>query len=143
MSTDTYYIIFSFPILSRCKILWGTTSCRLRYIALYVIVSKRIQSPIEHYKMNLFLKIVKGWKSLTIFTKSSILDVWLGSPYPSVVNSTLSFKTIDVIKISYEELARFGLKKCTDICIGRAWQYINYFWDCACFFTCIRGFNDP
>ena len=30
-----------------------------------------------------FAKIVNGWEKLTIFPKSSILDVWLGSEYVS------------------------------------------------------------
>ena len=29
--------------------------------------------------MRRFAKIANGWKPLNIFTKSSILDVWLGS----------------------------------------------------------------
>ena len=33
------------------------------------------------YKMELFAKLVKGWKPLTIFAKSFILDVWQGSEY--------------------------------------------------------------
>ena len=32
-------------------------------------------------KMQLFVKIVNGWKLLTIFLKSSIRNVWLGSGY--------------------------------------------------------------
>ena len=39
--------------------------------------------PSQVSKMDLFAKIVKGWKSLTIFAKSSILDVCLGSEYTS------------------------------------------------------------
>ena len=34
-------------------------------------------------KMELFAKIVNGWKPLFIFTKGSILDLWLGSEYTS------------------------------------------------------------
>ena len=33
--------------------------------------------------MKLFVKIVYGWKPLTIFAKSFILDVWIGSEYNS------------------------------------------------------------
>ena len=36
--------------------------------------------------MELFMEIVNGWKLLTIFAKSSILDIWLGSEYASVYN---------------------------------------------------------
>ena len=35
-------------------------------------------------KMELFVKIVNGIKSLTIFTKGFILDVWMGFKYTSV-----------------------------------------------------------
>ena len=35
--------------------------------------------PCQTSKMELFLKIINGRKPLTIFAKSSILDVWLGS----------------------------------------------------------------
>ena len=34
-------------------------------------------------KMALFAKIFNSWKSLTIYAKSSILDVWLSSEYAS------------------------------------------------------------
>ena len=46
--------------------------------------------------MNIFAKIVKDWKALTIFTKSSILDVWLGSQsaYAFDVNITMFMKSI-------------------------------------------------
>ena len=32
-------------------------------------------------KIELYVKMVNSWKSLTIFAKNSILDVWLGSEY--------------------------------------------------------------
>ena len=35
-------------------------------------------------KMELFVKIVNGIKSLTIFTKAFILDIWMGFKYISV-----------------------------------------------------------
>ena len=35
-------------------------------------------------KMELFVKIVNAIKSLTIFTKGFILDVWMGFKYTSV-----------------------------------------------------------
>ena len=37
--------------------------------------------PYQKSKMVRFAKIVNGLKLLTIFAKSSILDVWLGSEY--------------------------------------------------------------
>ena len=36
--------------------------------------------PIEAFKMEIFAKIVCEFKSLTVFLKISILDVWLGFP---------------------------------------------------------------
>ena len=41
--------------------------------------------PSQTCKMALFAKIVNGWKTLNIFAKSSILDVWLGSECASVL----------------------------------------------------------
>ena len=35
--------------------------------------------------MELFAKMVNGLKLLTVFTKSSILDVWQGSEYDSII----------------------------------------------------------
>ena len=35
-------------------------------------------------KMDLFMKIIHGWEPFTIFAKTSILDVWLGSEYATV-----------------------------------------------------------
>ena len=32
-------------------------------------------------RVELFAKIIKGWKPLNIFTERSILDVWQGSEY--------------------------------------------------------------
>ena len=43
-------------------------------------------------QMELFTKIVKHWKSLIIFAKISILDVWQGSEYAS----ELAFKVNDI-----------------------------------------------
>ena len=39
--------------------------------------------PSEASKMEVFAKIVSNWKPLTVFIKSSMLDVWLGSEYAS------------------------------------------------------------
>ena len=37
------------------------------------------QNLVKYLEMKLFAKIVNNWKPLTIFAKSFILDVWLGS----------------------------------------------------------------
>ena len=43
--------------------------------------------PFEISKMELFADIGNGWKPLTSFTRSSILDVYQGSEYVSVTIS--------------------------------------------------------
>ena len=40
-------------------------------------------------KMKFFAKTVNGWKSVTIFAKSSILDVLVGSGYSSASGSII------------------------------------------------------
>ena len=47
-----------------------------------------IHKTIEAYqtsKMELFVKIVDGWRPLAIFAKSTIVDIWQGSEYASRV----------------------------------------------------------
>ena len=48
---------------------------------------------IQRSKMELFAEIVNGFKSLTLFAKNSIVDVWLGSKYASEM--TLSRDSIN------------------------------------------------
>ena len=43
------------------------------------------------FKIELFAKIVDGWKSLTIFKKSSILDARLGFEYASINYNIIVF----------------------------------------------------
>ena len=50
--------------------------------------------PGETSKMELFVKIVNNIKLLTIFTKSSILDIWMGSKYTSVFWKYLKVKDL-------------------------------------------------
>ena len=45
-------------------------------------------------RMDFFAKIVNGWKLLTIFAKSSVLDVWLGSEHASVNLNLIFFFVI-------------------------------------------------
>ena len=42
--------------------------------------------PLQTSKLELFAKIVNGFKPLTVFSKSSILDVSSGSKYASGYN---------------------------------------------------------
>ena len=43
--------------------------------------SEAHSEPNQTSNMDLFAKIVFGWKALTIFAKNSIQDIWLGSEY--------------------------------------------------------------
>ena len=45
--------------------------------------------------MKRFAEIVNGWESLTIFAKSSLLGVWLGSEYASLLEVPITI----VVKI--------------------------------------------
>ena len=42
-------------------------------------ITEMYLEPTQLSKMQLFAKIVKGFQDITIFRKTSILDVWLGS----------------------------------------------------------------
>ena len=50
----------------------------------YVLKVEVSSEPNQALKMELFVKIVNDKKLLTIFAKSSILNVWLGSNAPLV-----------------------------------------------------------
>ena len=61
--------------------------------------------PSQTSKMDLFAKLVNVSKSLTIFAKSSILDVWQGPEYAPGIQkkkktSVKSVETISTIKLS-------------------------------------------
>ena len=49
--------------------------------------------------MEFFAEIVNRWKSFTFFVKHSILDVWQGSEYASVICYSLFVKIEDANKI--------------------------------------------
>ena len=52
-------------------------------------------------KMKRFAKIVNNWKPLTFFAKRSILDVWQGSEYTSVIfsdSSSFAYGTNNMVK---------------------------------------------
>ena len=46
--------------------------------------------------MELFVKIANGWKSLTIFMKTFILDAWQGSEYASP--EYITFVEMNILK---------------------------------------------
>ena len=47
-------------------------------------MSEAYSEPCQKPKMELFVKKVNGIKTLNVFEKSSILDVWQGFEYASV-----------------------------------------------------------
>ena len=51
---------------------------------------RRIQNPVEHVRWSFFAKIVNSFQPLTIFVKSSILDVRLGFEYASDILTKLA-----------------------------------------------------
>ena len=55
------------------------------WISAIVITEYRdaFTEPYQTCKMKLFVMIVNGWKSLTVFARSSTWDVWQGSEYIS------------------------------------------------------------
>ena len=47
----------------------------------FLIISEAYSEPNQISKLNLFVKLVYGFKTLTSFVKSFVLDVILGSEY--------------------------------------------------------------
>ena len=76
--------------LSRKKyfVIWPTESC---------------SEPSQTSKMKLFAKTVKSQKPWTNFTKSSILDVWLGFEYASEFYNTIPLRKLHRIIFSHIE----------------------------------------
>ena len=50
-----------------------------------IFITKSYSEPCQTPNMECFVKIVNSYRSLTISTKCSILDVWQGSKYASVL----------------------------------------------------------
>ena len=73
--------------------IWGQMGWRSSHtVALcmkffHLRVPEAYSEPSQTYKMVYFVKTVNSWKPLTIFPKSSILDVWLGSKYSVPLDS--------------------------------------------------------
>ena len=60
-----------------------------------VFVTQKNKAYSETYqtpKMELFVKIVDGWRPIAIFAKSSIWDAWQGSEYASRVTWFVCFR---------------------------------------------------
>ena len=63
----------------------------LDWLATLNAFSEAYSEPSQTSKMELFVKIINGWKPLTFLTKSSILDVRPGFDYASTFFSGLDF----------------------------------------------------
>ena len=67
------------------KLITSLTKPFLWFVSLFLQILVRRRRDLAYAeqsqasKMELLPKIVIGWKPLTIFAKSSVLDVWLGS----------------------------------------------------------------
>ena len=54
----------------------------------FFLKSQVYNETIQTSKIELFVKLVNGWKPLIIFAKRFILDIWLGSEYASDSRNT-------------------------------------------------------
>ena len=82
VSTKTFSIVK----LAKLKLLIPCTNstCEIALSKVRLGCSEAYLEPSEISKMDLFVKIVMSFQPVTIFAKSSILDVLLGSKYASV-----------------------------------------------------------
>ena len=69
-----------FPMILNNSELWGIAK---RHGKNWTLNSEAYSKPCQISKMELYLKIVKSFYMLTIFSKCYILDVWQGSEYIS------------------------------------------------------------
>ena len=70
-------------------------------------------NPVKHIWWNFYRE---NTKPLSIFTKSSIVDAWLGSKYASAFSKTLQtfsfFKVFDIIKLLKSVISLKELRNC-------------------------------
>ena len=62
-------------VSAKC-LLYVNLQSYLNYVCSHI--QRRIQNPAKHLRWRAFEKNVNSWKSLTIFTKIYIIDVWQG-----------------------------------------------------------------
>ena len=56
-------------------------------------ISRGIQKPIKRLKRSFFAEMINGLQPFTIFAKSSILDIWLGSKlFKKVLSQKIKFR---------------------------------------------------
>ena len=83
------------------------------------VTAKTYLEPRQISKMELFEKLVNGFQLLTIFIKSSILDVWQGSEYASELehehfeakDQVKKIRTLNLNKISVNKKDYFFVQR--------------------------------
>ena len=84
----TYFTTFSNVFINdfeQVNVSWVMIKIKLRLFLTILLVQKAeaYLKSCQTSRMELLVKIVNGWKPLSIFAKSSILDVWHGFEYAS------------------------------------------------------------
>ena len=81
--------------------------------------------PCQTPKIELFVKIVSGWKLLTIFAKSFILDIWRGSEYASDPNEWLKKVQIRIYMQSYQMWSYIKAIQINTVINNKTWNIIK------------------
>ena len=81
--------------------------------------------PCQTPKIELFVKIVSGWKLLTIFAKSFILDIWQGSEYASGPNEWLKKVQIRIYMQSYQMWSYIKAIQINTVINNKTWNIIK------------------
>ena len=87
--------------------------------------SEAYSEPCQTPKIELFVKIVSGWKLLTIFAKSFILDIWRGSEYASDPNEWLKKVQIRIYMQSYQMWSYIKAIQINTVINNKTWNIIK------------------
>ena len=87
--------------------------------------SEAYSEPCQTPKIELFVKIVSGWKLLTIFAKSFILDIWRGSEYASDPNEWLKKVQIRIYMQSYQMGSYIKAIQINTVINNKTWNIIK------------------
>ena len=91
---------------------------------------KPIQNPVKHLRWKTFFaKNFNGWKSLTVFGKSSIFDIWRDSKYASGHTQTVLLVQLflDVIYHYYRPNRHF-CNSCICVCVFTSIHREGFIW---------------
>ena len=114
MGKNPYFLKFKFTFFTTYPMLTPPLSSWDN-----IKISETFSEPSQTSKTELFAKIINNWKPLTIFTKSSILDVRLGSEYASELN-WLNWISLSILGNRY-------LSSYTLLILSSTWIY-KYKW---------------